>query len=74
VPNLHEVGVVHRGIPGTPPLPGSVPAGCRFRPRCEFALDACAAPQELEPLAEDHLVRCGRASELIGQPALASRP
>jgi peptide/nickel transport system ATP-binding protein len=73
VPNLHEVGVVHRGIPGTPPLPGSVPTGCRFKPRCEFAVDACAAPQELEPMAEDHLVRCGRARELVGQPAAAAR-
>ena len=66
VPNLHEVGVVHRGIPGTPPLPGSAPAGCRFRPRCEFAVDACGAPQELAPLADDHLARCVRAPELAG--------
>ena len=73
VPNLHEVGVVHRGIPGTPPLPGSSPPGCRFRPRCEFAVDACAAPQVLEPFAEDHLVRCGRANELVGQAPIAVR-
>jgi peptide/nickel transport system ATP-binding protein len=74
VPNLHEVGVVHRGIPGTPPLPGAVPAGCRFRPRCEFAVEACAAPQPLEPLAEDHLVRCCRATELAERPRVAVRP
>jgi len=67
VPNLHEVGVVHRGIPGTPPLPGSLPPGCRFRPRCEFATDACQAPQLLEPMAEDHLARCVRALELAGR-------
>ena len=64
VPNLHEVGVVHRGIPGTPPLPGSLPEGCRFRPRCEYATAACQAPQVLEPRADDHLVRCVRALEL----------
>jgi oligopeptide/dipeptide ABC transporter ATP-binding protein len=75
VPNLHEVGVVHRGIPGTPPLPGSVPAGCRFRPRCEFAMGACEAPQVLEPMAVDHLVRCVRALELAGAGApMAARP
>ncbi len=51
VPNLHEVGVVRRGIPGSPPLPGSAPAGCRFRPRCEFAVDACQAPARAEELA-----------------------
>jgi oligopeptide/dipeptide ABC transporter ATP-binding protein len=74
VPNLHEVGVVHRGIPGTPPLPGSVPAGCRFRPRCELAAEACHAPQQLEALAEDHLVRCVRAREVLASPELAVRP
>jgi oligopeptide/dipeptide ABC transporter ATP-binding protein len=74
VPNLHEVGVVHRGIPGTPPLPGSAPAGCRFRPRCEFAVEACEGRQELEALAEDHLVRCVRARDLAAVTPLVARP
>jgi peptide/nickel transport system ATP-binding protein len=73
VPNLREVGTVHRGIPGTPALPGSVPSGCRFRPRCEFALEACQARQDLEPLAQDHVVRCCRARELAGVEDLAVR-
>jgi len=75
VPNLHDVGTVRRGIPGTPPLPGAMPAGCRFRPRCEFATSACEAPQDLEAMAADHLVRCVRALELAGagEPA-AARP
>jgi oligopeptide/dipeptide ABC transporter ATP-binding protein len=72
VPNLHEVGVVRRGIPGTPPLPGSVPPGCRFHPRCEFAVEACRSPQQLAALAEDHVVRCGRAPELAGVARLAA--
>jgi oligopeptide/dipeptide ABC transporter ATP-binding protein len=74
VPNLHEVGVVRRGIPGTPPLPGSTPTGCRFRPRCEFAIEACEAPQHLEPMADDHLARCARAPELAGMTASMARP
>jgi oligopeptide/dipeptide ABC transporter ATP-binding protein len=72
VPNLHEVGVVHRGIPGTPPLPGAAPEGCRFRPRCEFAASACHAAQVLEPCASDHLVRCVRAPELAAEPVAAT--
>jgi oligopeptide/dipeptide ABC transporter ATP-binding protein len=77
VPDLHDVGVVRRGIPGTPPLPGSAPAGCRFRPRCEFGVTACEAPQQLEPMAADHLARCVRALELAGADAdasMAARP
>ncbi len=30
-PDFDEVGVVRRGIPGTPPVAGDWPAGCRFR-------------------------------------------
>jgi oligopeptide/dipeptide ABC transporter ATP-binding protein len=72
VPNLNEVGIVNRGIPGTPPLPGSMPAGCRFHPRCEFAAEACQATQRLEPRALDHLVRCIRAEELETSTPLAA--
>jgi len=66
VPDLDEVGTVRRGIPGTPPPPGSLPAGCRFQPRCEFAVGSCLAPQRLEAFAADHLARCVRAEELAG--------
>jgi oligopeptide/dipeptide ABC transporter ATP-binding protein len=69
VPDLHAVGVVRRGIPGSPPLPGTIPAGCRFRPRCEFAAEACAAPQQLRSTSPDHQVRCVRAEWLAGSRA-----
>ena len=71
VPDLSEVGRVRRGIPGTPPQPGTTPPGCRFRPRCEFAMEACQAEQYLEPRAEDHMVRCVRAGELVGAAPVA---
>src|SRR5690606_10961239 len=32
-------------IPGRVPPAGSFPGGCRFQPRCEFAVAACAEPQ-----------------------------
>jgi oligopeptide/dipeptide ABC transporter ATP-binding protein len=63
VPDLREIGVVRRGIPGSPPRPGAAPEGCRFRDRCELAAEACRQRQRLKPLAADHLVRCVRASE-----------
>jgi oligopeptide/dipeptide ABC transporter ATP-binding protein len=62
-PDFSEVGVVRRGIPGTPPPAGAWPEGCRFRPRCEYALEQCRAPQDLSELAPGHLVRCCRARE-----------
>jgi peptide/nickel transport system ATP-binding protein len=71
VPDLHEVGSVRRGIPGNPPLPGTLGAGCRFRDRCEFAMATCQEVQVLEPIEPDHLVRCGRAREL---PAVSFVP
>jgi len=31
-----------RAIPGQPPSPASLPSGCAFHPRCEFAQDRCS--------------------------------
>ncbi|GAA1005146.1 ABC transporter ATP-binding protein [Acrocarpospora pleiomorpha] len=40
-------------IPGVPPTPGSLPAGCAFHPRCAHAAPACQESRpELLPLAE----------------------
>jgi len=68
-PHLSEVGVVQRGIAGTPPIAGQWPAGCRFRERCEFAQERCKSPQKLEEVAPGYFVRCCRASELRREAA-----
>jgi len=65
-PDLSEIGVVQRGIPGTPPPAGAWPSGCRFRARCAFALAPCSEPQALADHGGDHHVRCWRAAELSG--------
>ncbi len=31
------------GIPGSPPNLGNPPSGCRFHPRCKFAMDVCSS-------------------------------
>ena len=41
VAGLERAGAVLRYIPGAPPRPGEILAGCRFAPRCPFALDIC---------------------------------
>ncbi len=46
-------------IPGTPPDLRNPPPGCRFHPRCKFAMDICR--KELPPevyLEPDHRVLC----------------
>jgi peptide/nickel transport system permease protein len=47
-------------IPGTVPAPWNWPQGCRFAPRCAFAIERCSAAKV--PLTAD--VRCIRAGEL----------
>jgi oligopeptide/dipeptide ABC transporter ATP-binding protein len=32
-----------RAIPGSPPLPGRLPTGCTFHPRCKYAVASCAS-------------------------------
>ena len=41
--------------------------GCRFIPRCHFACDECAKPQELEECAPGHYVACWKHGSLESQ-------
>ncbi len=52
-------------IPGNVPSLADRPTGCRFAPRCTHARDECSegAPG-LEPVTEEHRVRCFRWREL----------
>ena len=52
-------------IPGRVPSGASMPAGCRFAPRCAFAVSACEhRPIELETTGPESSARCLRAHEL----------
>ena len=54
-----------RMIAGTVPVPSRFPPGCRFAPRCTYAIEACTtAPPELAPLDDGRCVRCIRHEEL----------
>jgi len=62
VPSLEQETERLTAIPGTLPEPARRPPGCRFAPRCELAIEACAAAlPELRPLAPAHDVACIRA-------------
>jgi oligopeptide/dipeptide ABC transporter ATP-binding protein len=48
-----------RAIPGSPPLPGRLPAGCAFYPRCGFAIANCSEQQPvLAPVEGGGLLAC----------------
>ncbi len=52
-------------IPGRPPEPGEIAAGCPFAPRCALADDRCRAEEPvLAPIEDGHRVACWR-TELV---------
>ena len=58
-------------IPGTVPPPTAWPSGCRYRDRCRYAWDRCAAEHPpLYQIAGGHVSRCHLADE----PARRERP
>jgi oligopeptide/dipeptide ABC transporter ATP-binding protein len=62
VPDVRSRGEDLYSIPGGMPLPGALPAGCRFNPRCPHVVEACrAAPVSLLPVDPGHQARCIRA-------------
>ncbi len=52
-------------IPGAPPLPGLLPDGCRFHPRCAFCVPERCTDHDIPiQVLEHRSVRCVRAGEL----------
>ena len=45
-------------IPGAPPSPGAVPAGCPFHPRCGYALESCRLEEPALVPVGDRLLAC----------------
>ena len=54
-------------LQGEIPSPANPPSGCRFRTRCPFARERCAAEEPaLRPMANGHETACHFAEELEG--------
>jgi len=58
-PNIHAEKRRMTSIPGSPPDLLQPPPGCRFHPRCKYAMDICRkeTPKLKEP-ARNHYVAC----------------
>jgi len=54
-------------VPGRPPVPGRVPSGCSFHPRCDLAQDVCRTDEpSLDDVGPGRSSACHFAAELLG--------
>src|SRR5215813_4625379 len=60
-------------IDGAPPNLLAPPSGCRFRPRCRFAIDKCGEVPPLAAAESGHLVACHRVREIEAIDQLGAR-
>jgi len=66
VPTVGHVGSELPVIPGSPPVPASLPPGCAFHPRCSWVLEQCRTTRpELVAVAVDRQAACLRTEEVI---------
>ena len=62
LPRPSDKGRALASIRGQVPAPDAMPSGCRFAPRCPFAIDRCRAERPPLAAAEDgHRAACWRA-------------
>jgi peptide/nickel transport system ATP-binding protein len=75
VPDLQRSGDLLVPIDGSPPDLREPPPGCRFAPRCPFAIEACDRVPGMAALnGGDHAAACWRASEAVTLRARAKEP
>jgi peptide/nickel transport system ATP-binding protein len=59
LPNIENVDVELKPIPGLMPDPTKLPAGCAFAPRCQYARDACREKRPIpRQVSDTHTVLC----------------
>ncbi|MEZ4735308.1 MAG: ABC transporter ATP-binding protein [Caldilineaceae bacterium] len=64
IPRVDQRVEMLQTIQGMVPDPYSIPAGCRFHPRCpHYVPEQCAAPQLLA-IGAHHVARCARVGEI----------
>jgi peptide/nickel transport system ATP-binding protein len=73
-PDLHRAGAELVPIEGSPPLLIDPRPGCRFAPRCPFAVAHCHAETPPATLSDGHTVACFRAGEAARLREAAANP
>ena len=74
IPSYERRGKGLSTIQGMVPSPANFPSGCRFHPRCRFAVDACAASiPPLEAHGTGRTVRCFRVDAVASGTASKRR-
>jgi peptide/nickel transport system ATP-binding protein len=74
-PDVHGGDEALVPIEGAPPSLLHPPPGCRFAPRCPFAVDRCRAEAPaLAPRGVDHDVACWRAEDAVALRQRAAEP
>jgi oligopeptide/dipeptide ABC transporter ATP-binding protein len=58
IPNIELADQRLRSISGSPPDLLNLPSGCRFNPRCPYAMVHCYEPTPLLEISAEHWVRC----------------
>lgn len=60
IPSMNEERSRLYSIPGQVPKPGAISQGCRFAPRCEYAMDICSTqlPELIAGANAAHRSRC----------------
>jgi oligopeptide/dipeptide ABC transporter ATP-binding protein len=65
IPQAGVAGERLASIPGVVPPATAMPTGCRFHPRCPYAIPECETiPVELTSVGDGHRTRCIRVGEL----------
>jgi len=74
IPSFAARGKKLATIKGMVPSPTDFPSGCRFAPRCRYAIAACTtATPPLAPVGKSRLVRCIRAKDVVSGAARRAR-
>jgi oligopeptide/dipeptide ABC transporter ATP-binding protein len=68
IPSLDDEKEWLDSIPGNVPIPSEMPAGCKFAPRCQYAMDRCHAEEPvLYELENGQKSRCFLVEEGTGR-------